>query len=561
MIDSQTIKQAARGRWPEILRTLGGISADLLDGKHHPCPKCGGTDRFRFDSAKEFCFCNQCFSKDNGDGIAALQWLTDESFLQVSQRLAEYLHVGNGHANGAAKDGSSKGTVTYASPEDAIRDQERRLGPHTARWDYHDASGNLVGVVVRWNLDDGKKTFRPFSLDGFGWVAKGMPDPWTLYHLPELAGAQRVYICEGEKAVDAARSIGLTATTSPHGCKSADKADWSVLAGKDVVLLPDNDDPGRKYAETVAGILTHLSPPATVRIVELPDLPPAGDIVEWIDRHGDTAEPESMRAEIGSLAQAAEMMKTDAPEDSRRFKIITSDELDQAECTPRFLISDCLVANEPAVIGGMFKTLKTLIAVDMAISTASGQPFLGEWEVTEPLSTIYFCGEGGLGVLQDYARRIAGSKGLGLSDVCQLGWCTSVPQLEDLKSLDDFKRACEEREAKLAFLDCLYLMHSGDDAGNVMKQGRLLNNVKRVCDQCGITLVILHHFKRGRTTDPYAPGELIDLSQAGLAEFASQWALLTRRGPYNPDQPGEHKLWLNVGGRAGHSHLEALDVQ
>ena len=42
-----TIKVAAAGRWPEILAALGGIPAEVLDGQHHPCPKCGGKDRFR----------------------------------------------------------------------------------------------------------------------------------------------------------------------------------------------------------------------------------------------------------------------------------------------------------------------------------------------------------------------------------------------------------------------------------------------------------------------------------------------------------------------------------
>ena len=47
-----------------------------------------------------------------------------------------------------------------------------------------------------------------------------------------------------KKAADAARSIGLAATTSPHGPRSAGKADWSPLAGKEVIILPDNDQPG-----------------------------------------------------------------------------------------------------------------------------------------------------------------------------------------------------------------------------------------------------------------------------------------------------------------------------
>ena len=81
---------------------------------------------------------------------------------------------------------------------------------------------------------------------------------------------------EGEKAADAAGTLGLLATTSPHGASSAAKADWRALAGRDVAILPDNDDAGRRYAEDVAAILLGLEPPATVRIVPLPELGPAG---------------------------------------------------------------------------------------------------------------------------------------------------------------------------------------------------------------------------------------------------------------------------------------------
>ena len=46
--DVGAVKQSAHGRWPEILAALGGVNPELLDGRNHPCPRCGGMDRFRF---------------------------------------------------------------------------------------------------------------------------------------------------------------------------------------------------------------------------------------------------------------------------------------------------------------------------------------------------------------------------------------------------------------------------------------------------------------------------------------------------------------------------------
>ena len=156
---------------------------------------------------------------------------------------------------------------TFATARDAVAELERRHGPRSVLWTYHDAHGAPVGVVVRWNLLDGRKDIRPASRDGNDWRIGGMPEPRPLYRLPDLADANRVYVCEGEKAADALRSIGMVATTSAHGCSSPGKADWRPLAGKEIIILPDNDSAGRKYADAVAGILAKLTPAPVIKLV------------------------------------------------------------------------------------------------------------------------------------------------------------------------------------------------------------------------------------------------------------------------------------------------------
>jgi putative DNA primase/helicase len=206
----------------------------------------------------------------------------------------------------------ASGGRTFATAEDAVAELERRHGKRSALWTYHDAAGDPVGLVVRWDKPYGKE-IRPIARRADGWHIAAMSEPRPLYGLPDLAAARRVIVCEGEKAADAARSLGFTATTSAGGSQAAQKTDWRPLAGKEVWILPDNDAPGRKYAETVAGILARLTPAPVVRIVELPDLPDGGDIVDWIDAHGDATEPPTMRAEIEALAQAVQQWRPAAP--------------------------------------------------------------------------------------------------------------------------------------------------------------------------------------------------------------------------------------------------------
>lgn len=215
-----------------------------------------------------------------------------------------------------AKNGKPKPSQpAFASAEEAAAVLERQFGKRAAAWPYYDPTGNLVGMVIRWDRQNGGKDIRPIARHADGWRIGAMPAPRPLYRLPELGSAPRVVVCEGEKAADAAWSLGFIATTSAGGSQAANQTDWSPLAGKEVLILPDNDAPGRKYADTVSAILAKLSPAPAVRVVELPGLPESGDIVEWIDAHGDAAEPAALRAEIEALAQQAEPCSATDAED------------------------------------------------------------------------------------------------------------------------------------------------------------------------------------------------------------------------------------------------------
>ncbi|MEX5830376.1 phage/plasmid primase, P4 family [Ralstonia solanacearum] len=124
------------------------------------------------------------------------------------------------------------------------------LGPATAKWDYLDAAGQLVGVVYRYDPPGRGKEFRP-------WDAKrrrmAPPDPRPLYNQPGLASATQVVFVEGEKCAQALIDAGIVATTAMHGANApVEKTDWSPLAGKAVLIWPDRDKPGWEYAANAA---------------------------------------------------------------------------------------------------------------------------------------------------------------------------------------------------------------------------------------------------------------------------------------------------------------------
>jgi hypothetical protein len=215
--------------------------------------------------------------------------------------------------------GTSSGSTGFSRAEEAIAWFESKNGPTSDRWSYRNSQGEVVGVILRWDTPNGKD-IRPVSLVEGEWQSKGMLFPRPLYSLPDLDVADRVFITEGEKAADAAKTIGLCATTSAHGCNSVNKTDWSPLAGKECVILPDNDASGEHYAEDVTEILNNLTPPCVVKILDLPDLPDRGDIADWVEQHLDnTVDVDTLGTEIEELADNAEVIHTDTVEEYQPF--------------------------------------------------------------------------------------------------------------------------------------------------------------------------------------------------------------------------------------------------
>ncbi|WP_408951577.1 phage/plasmid primase, P4 family [Lysobacter sp. Hz 25] len=119
------------------------------------------------------------------------------------------------------------------------------LGPHTARWDYLSANGDLIACVYRYDPPEGKQ-YRPWDPKRRKHQA---PVPRPLYNQPGVAASNEVVLVEGEKSADALIARGTCATTSMNGANAPiDKTDWSPLCGKHVLIWPDKDKPGWEFA-------------------------------------------------------------------------------------------------------------------------------------------------------------------------------------------------------------------------------------------------------------------------------------------------------------------------
>ena len=168
---------------------------------------------------------------------------------------------------------TSKGTPSVYSYRHRIWGQPSKL------WTYWHANGELAGYTARWDGPGGGKVIRPLVIEDGRWRQKGIPKPRPLYNLPALWERPEapVIVAEGEKTADAAGQLfpSHIAITSMGGAKSPHLSDWSPLRGRDVVIWPDNDADGQRYAREVAALVLKAGASSAL-IVQLPAGLPAG---------------------------------------------------------------------------------------------------------------------------------------------------------------------------------------------------------------------------------------------------------------------------------------------
>ena len=166
-------------------------------------------------------------------------------------------------------------------------------------YDYKDEQGTLIFQSVRYE----PKGFGQRRPDGNGgWIWKLDEDTRkVLYKLPEviteIAEGKRIYIVEGEKDVLSLRKLGLCATSNPAGggnwsSKNGSYGYGAMLTGADIVVLPDNDDTGKKHTQQVTEDCKDFA--KSIRVLRLPGLPPKGDVTDWIEAGGTAEKLERM---------------------------------------------------------------------------------------------------------------------------------------------------------------------------------------------------------------------------------------------------------------------------
>lgn len=378
-----------------------------------------------------------------------------------------------------------------------------------AAYDYRNEYGDVVYQVVRF----APKDFRQCVPDGRGgriWRVKGVrPVP---YRLPEMIARrdEPVIVCEGEKDADKLSDAGYLATCNAGGAGKWSPAINRYFRGRNVYVIPDNDEAGERHAALVVRELKNVA--RSVRVCPIPrdtGLPEKADISDWIARGGL----------VDRLFEICEEYA--APQEENRPPGLAG-AMDIAALIGRtppersWLVRDMIPGDDVTMLGGHGGEGKSLLALQLAICAAAGRPWLGL--DVRPGRAVYVSCEDGADEL--WRRTIAQCTALNLpvSDIADRllpvnrrgmdnRLVTAVKDyeagrtgLEPSAFLGQLQNLCVQWEARLLVLDSLHNFFDGNE-NDRPQATQFVGLLRALAEETnGAVLLIAHPSRAGMET-------------------------------------------------------------
>jgi len=366
-------------------------------------------------------------------------------------------------------------------------------------WAYADETGAELFEVCRLENgetgDDGKprKTYRQRHQGHNGEYidnVKGIRQ--VPYRLPELIKAilqgKTVFITEGEKCADAVIALGGAATCNAMGAGKFPDALVPFFGGADICILPDNDEPGAQHAALVASKLHGTA--KQVRILELPDLPPKGDVADWIAAWGSLAQLYKLAEATPIHAPTSGSAKTSVLPSA----IMHSKTLKTKEFQPIKYIVRGYVVEGATILAGRPKVGKSWLALDWGLAVARSGFVFGDVHCKEG-EVLYIA-------LEDNERRLQSRIGklLGYESEWpeKFNYATEWPRANE-GGLDAIKAWITSKETpRLVVIDVLEAFRTrarGKD--NVYAADyETIKALQVIASELHVAILIVHHLRK-----------------------------------------------------------------
>jgi hypothetical protein len=345
------------------------------------------------------------------------------------------------------------------------------------------------------------------------------------YRLPELINAREagraIYLVEGEKAADALVSIGAIATTSHAGAGHWPADITQYFTGAVVIVVPDCDAPGWKYAKRVVEALLPVVKAIRVLDFNLPEL--GDDAYEWVADGGDRSKLAELAKALPVITSVDQVVTPEwiVPRETTEVTV-DNDNLDRTEppiLVPRqllnieawddiedepveWLIDNVLPKRAFCALYGPPGSYKSFVALDIAEAVATGRPWMGR-EVQAAGAVLYIAGEGFGGI----GARIKACK---MHNRTQAGAEIYVIRaaINMRSSADDFdllvasiKDLVQKTgvQFELVQIDTLARAFGGGNENNSEDMGAFIHNAGRIQRMLGCAMMVLHHSGKDAT--------------------------------------------------------------
>jgi hypothetical protein len=244
---------------------------------------------------------------------------------------------------------------------------------------------------------------------------------------------QRIFWTEGEKDVETMAGLGGLAFTFggtgdglPDGCHQ-------YMVGRHVVILADNDEPGRKHADEKAAIAAKVS--ASIKVIHFPELADKGDVSDWIEA-GKTFD------DLKALVDATENWKpAQNTSNPNEIEIFWHGNSYNRVARPA-LVKELIPESGVGLASGQWGAGKTFAVIDLAASVMTGTPFAGR-EVCRRGGVLFIAAEGASeipirleGVVNYKLRPNFPIPGLADVDNLPFAWIEECPSLKEDASFE-----------------------------------------------------------------------------------------------------------------------------
>ena len=465
-----------------------------LRGKNErcgPCPKCGGYDRFSINIAKQIFNCRGC--ETGGDVIDLVEHLDGVDFVTACSTL-------------------TNDPPPKVKPTDNLIAAKPRF---VCAYDYRDEAGNLLYQVVRYEPKAFKQR-RPGTKSGeWNWNLDGARR--ILYRLPEVieavANGYVVCLVEGEKDADNLWALNIPATTCPGGAGKWREEFNETLRDAHVLLIPDNDKPGRngfdRIGEALTGVAKHIW------ILDLAKVwhacPPKGDISDWIEAGGAAEELWALidKAPVWSLTKAAQDHQTTEIEPWRAGMISARDLCSKQFPDLKFLVPS-IIPEGLTIAVGRPKIGKSWFMYLLGIAVANGVEALGvDYNRAMPLkgNVLYLALEDSQRRLQRRMTKLIGALPENWPEELELQtkWRRfDQGGLEDIRSWYTSVKH-EGGNPTLIMIDTLAKVRApgSPKASPYQNDHDALAALHKLADELGVFVIISHHDRKMDADDVY----------------------------------------------------------